>query len=222
MEKLEALLRALQSLRQSGSCGKVFFYSEPSAGGMRHGHVAVHAEGRCLIDFEGRSLDQAIEALMQTPIGRVVLLSNAGLGPAPSTARTLALTGLIDRLRGAAGVEPIATAGAPAESGAQSAAVVAADASANARVRAEPGDAPTSDGTSMVGAIALVGAVVAVLEEYFGGAAAARVDQLTDRFPPDRQPAAFLAAAEQQLAALVGPGASARAFDGVRKRLGLR
>jgi hypothetical protein len=78
----------------------VFFYSEPSAGGMRHGHVAVHAEGRCLINFEGRSLDQAIEALMQTPIGRVVLLTNAGLWLTAVMAQlVLALIGLDGQTR---------------------------------------------------------------------------------------------------------------------------
>jgi hypothetical protein len=78
----------------------VFFYSEPSAGGMRHGHVAVHAEGRCLINFEGRSLDQAIEALMQTPIGRVVLLTNAGLWLMAVMAQlVLALIGLDGQTR---------------------------------------------------------------------------------------------------------------------------
>jgi hypothetical protein len=78
----------------------VFFYSEPSAGGMRHGHVAVHAEGRCLINFEGRSLDQAIEALMQTPIGRVVLLTNAGLWLMAVMAQlVLALIGLDGQAR---------------------------------------------------------------------------------------------------------------------------
>lgn len=222
MEKFEAILSALETLRQSRSCGKVFFYSEPSAGGMRHGHVAVHAEARCLIDFEGRSLEQAIEALMQTPIGRVVLLTNAALGPAPSTARTMALTGLMDRLRSAAGIEPAAVGAAPPAPDPRPGLPETTRVSAAAPAHVESSPAPASGGTSMVGAIALVGAVMAVLEEYFGGAAADRVDRLTDRFPPDQQPEAFLAAAEQQLAALVGASTSARAFDGVRKRLGLR
>jgi len=212
VHETKSLIDVLEGFRASRDCGRVFFYFERSAGSMRHGHIGIHSEGRCKLDFEGLSLDQAIEELLRTPIARVVALPNAAMGAAPVAARTVGVDDLIDLLRRShpKGGEAIGKDERPTPS--------AVSSSEHPQFRSALASPPTSP-ASGPSPVALVGATLGVLEEFYGGAATRRVDELVDRYPPDRQPEQFLSAAEQILSGLIGPRKSSAAFEDIRKRL---
>lgn len=209
MDPLEDLCARLKAQAASGMGMKAYLYAERSGDRMRHGRVFLHRDGRCVVEFEDLDPNAALAALRELGLTRLVTLLDVTLiQPAPGvpSLRVEAVLAAISGSATAAAAAPTAAAPLPVAARTMIAPVVAA----------VPAEAP-----KLLPVGHLTDRTRALLEEYFGGAAGRRLQDIAQCFPPGEQPAAFLVAAETLLGTMVGTRKAGEAFDRLRAECGI-
>lgn len=210
MDPLQELCARLKTQAATGMGMKAYFYAERSGERMRHGRIFLYRDGNCVIEFEDLDPSAALLALRDLALTRLVTLLDATLVHAAPGAASLRVETVLARISGSSvpvGTGPVAAA-APSPPG--------------ARIPVVHLEVTTPAGAhGLPPVIQLVDRTRALLEEYFGGGAGRRLQDIAQRFPPGEQPAAFLVSAETLLGSMVGARKAAEAFDRLRVEWGI-
>jgi hypothetical protein len=210
MDPLEDLCARLKTQAAAGMGMRAYLYAERGSERLRHGRIFLHRDGRCIVECEGMDGDAALQALREMGPNRLVtLLDTTLIQPAagiPCLRVEAVLSGLGVSGPAAEPMHPVASAAAVA------AVAEPVPAIAPERAEARPAAPPVA---------LLVERTRRLLEEFLGGSAARRLQEIAQRFPPAEQPAAFLVAAETQLSMMVGGRKAAEVFEPLRQEWGL-
>lgn len=193
MNPLQDLIATLDAMRAQARAGKVYFYSAPGVGSLRHGQILLYGDGRCRVELGGQDGDAALLELEQLQLGRIVALPGSAPEPPSLLTTTVPIAVVIDRLRRRAQDE-----------------VHAPRTATPAAATTHP--APAIDGRGLRNEVARM------LEDYFGAAATRRVEELVAAHAPERDPQAFLLGTERLLATMIGAGKATEMVDALRRR----
>lgn len=213
MDPLADLCGRLKTQAAATMGMKAYLYVEKSGERMRHGRVFLYRNGQCVVEFEDQDTSTALHALRDLAISRLVtLLDPTLIKPSPGIS-SIPVEAVLARLTGGARDTIPALPEPPP------AALFKPEPPARPRTEPSAASAPTT--ISLPPANEMLERAQRVLEEFFGGAAARRVQDIAQRFPPADQPAAFLVAAETLLSTMAGPRKAANEFNRIRSEWGL-